>query len=494
MSLRGRRNPAFTLPDIVVLPTAGTARVGFISASRLTFPAPTQPTSIARVQTSSAVPTTAPRQGRSLPPAVGILPLLLALGAAAVMYWPALGSGFWNDDYIYLVAARTIPLGHYVHDSIVPGSTDPTLHFAQAFWRPLYFISFPGLNALFGAHPLGYHVVVFAIHLVGIAVVWALAWRLTRSLAGAGVAAVVFAVFPVGYDAVTWVSSLNSAAFPLALGSWLVFTFAVDERPARQRVLLHAAAVLLLIAALGFRENTLSLAGTIGLWYLLCHIEPREMLDWRAWLPLVPYAVLSIAYLTFRTIAAPAWLTPDPIFKLGFMNVRETWYYIKLAPLPFLELGGGWPETAREVAAVLFLLCIPLSIVLRRWLIAVLLVSFVLAVLPFSVVTGVTGAIFLLPFDVSRTGSGRDRGRGPAAVGASHSTGQGCAVRRGMRRCPGRGRGWRDVARAAASERVGRPESAARTALAPGSAPTVPEARTGHNAVGGWCADSFGAV
>jgi len=107
--------------------------------------------------------------------------------------------------------------------------------------------------------------------------------------------------------------------------------------------------------------------------------------------------VLSVAYLAFRTIASTAWVTPDPVFKLGFMNVRETWYYIKLAPLPFLELGGGWPETARKVAGVLLVLLIPLSLVLRRWLIAVLLLSFLLAVIPFSVVTGVTPRYFYFP-------------------------------------------------------------------------------------------------
>ena len=363
----------------------------------LNFPAPVQPTSIATVQTSPAVPTEPPRRRAWPARSLGFLPLLVALGAATVMYWPSLGSGFWNDDYIYLVASRTIPLGRFVHESMVPNSTDPNLHFVQAFWRPLYFISFRGLHGLFGTHLLGYHLMVFAIHLATIAVIWALSWRLTRSLAGAGVAAIVFAVFPLGYDSVAWVSSLNSAAFPLALGSWLVFTFAVDERPSGQRIWLHAAALLLLTAALGFRENTLSIVGAIGLWFVLCRTEPHALLGWRTWLPLVPYAVLSVVYLAFRTFASTQWVTPDPVFSLGWMNVRETWYYIKLAPLPFLELGGGWPETARKVASILFLLLIPLSLVLRRWLTAVLLASFVLTVIPYSIVIGVTPRYMYFP-------------------------------------------------------------------------------------------------
>lgn len=328
---------------------------------------------------------------------MALLPLLVAMGAATAMYWPALGSGFWNDDYVYLLASRTIGLGRYVHVSLVPNSDDPNLHFVQAFWRPLYFLGFRGLHGLFGTHPLGYHLVVFGIHLLGIVVVWALAWRLTRSLTGAGAAALVFAVFPLGYDSVAWVSSLNSAAFPLSLGSWLAFTFAVDKRPFWARTGLHVAAVLLLAAGLAFRENAVSMVPVIGLWYLFCEVRPGELRRWQAWVPLLPYAALGAAYVVFRTIASRQWVTPYPIFTVGWLDVRQGWYYVRLGPLPFLELGGTWEAAARIVAGVLLLLLIPLFAATRRWLAAVLLVGFLLAIAPYSVVRGVTPRYIYFP-------------------------------------------------------------------------------------------------
>lgn len=319
-----------------------------------------------------------------------LAPVVAAVVAATFMYWPALRSGFYHDDYIYLVASRDIPFTTYLWHSLIPGSTDPTLHFQQSFWRPLYFLSFRGLYALYGDSPLGYHLVVFAIHVSGVAVVWSLARRLTKSSAAAGLAAIVFAVYPLGFESATWISSLNSAAFPLALGSWLAFICAVDKGERGRSITFHIVAAGLFVLALGFRENVLSIAPVVVVWYFLCFIGLRQARELVAWKPLVPYFVICVAYVGLRTMMASTWVTPDPAFSVGWIIVRQSWAYLRLVFVPFLPLHDGWPNSVRIVAALTLVALLPVMLMTRRYLATTLLFGIIVAVFPFSLVVGVT--------------------------------------------------------------------------------------------------------
>ena len=43
------------------------------------------------------------------------------------MYLPALHSGFFADDYVYLDSVRNLSFAHYLRVSLVPASERPSL-------------------------------------------------------------------------------------------------------------------------------------------------------------------------------------------------------------------------------------------------------------------------------------------------------------------------------------------------------------------------------
>lgn len=100
--------------------------------------------------------------------------------------------------------------------------------FTRDFWRPLAFIWFELLQPLAGGNPLPYHLLVLAGHLAAVVLTWLVAARIDERRAVRAIAAGIVAVYPGTYQAVTWISSVNSIALPLALGAWLAFLRGTD--------------------------------------------------------------------------------------------------------------------------------------------------------------------------------------------------------------------------------------------------------------------------
>jgi hypothetical protein len=162
-------------------------------------------------------------------PGFATLALAIAIAAGIIGYLPTLNSPLYLDDYIYLGAARQLSLAHYARLSFTPWSHDSLLPFTRDFWRPLSFLYFALTEPVFGGHVLPYHLVNLGVHLVSIGMVWLLARRLDPRPLVAGTAVVVFALYPGSTEAVSWISSANSAGLPFALGCWLVFLIATES-------------------------------------------------------------------------------------------------------------------------------------------------------------------------------------------------------------------------------------------------------------------------
>jgi hypothetical protein len=307
------------------------------------------------------------------------LALVLALVAATVAYAPVLRSPPWLDDYIYFSAARDMGDGHFVRLVFTPWSWDPAFTFTRDYWRPLSFLYFKVAEPVFGGHVLPYHLVNLGIHLAAVVLVWVLARRLDARPAVAGVAALVFALYPGSNEAVAWISSFNSAALPLMLGSWLVFLTATRDKASNWRRLWAAAALLAL--ALMFRETAVSLLAPIGLWYIL--MQRRD--DWRAWrtyLPFVPYALVCAVYFVIRTKLFTEPAANSDIYRLDGSFPEHWWYLVKSALLPFREPVLGWRVRAQEVAGSLLLLSLLPFVLLRRWRYVALIIGLVASITP----------------------------------------------------------------------------------------------------------------
>ena len=328
---------------------------------------------------------------------VRVAPLALALIGATVMYWPALTSGFVADDYIYLNAAKSLSMAHYARVSLVPNSHDAVLTFTSDFWRPLFFMSFKAMQPAFGDHVVYYHLINLAIHFTGIGLIWTLARRLTGRWEAAGISAVVFAVHPAGFDSVSWVSSVNSAALPLGIGAWLALISAVEREPGRTDWRWIAASVGLVALALGFRETAVVFLGGMMLWYGLVFARPK-LREPRSYIVVAPYAVLVVAYYLVRTrfLTEPA--ANAAAYHFGSQVPDQAWYYLKLGLFPFKDSSVGWHLALERLGAGLILAGIPVALIFRRWLLAVMLIGVVGAVVPYSALTlGVTARYFYFP-------------------------------------------------------------------------------------------------
>lgn len=307
------------------------------------------------------------------------LVLLTILVASLVAYFPTLNAPFWLDDYIYLSASRDLGALHYTRLVFTPWSEDPAMPFTRDFWRPLSFLYFLVARPVFGGHVAPYHIVNLAIHLAAVA----LAWRVARKLDGrttvAAVTALVVAFYPGSTDAISWVSSVNSAGLPVMLASWTFFIEGTRKRAPDWRWLWVAAG--LLACGLMFRESSGTLLAPIALWYLLVQ-RRKELTKVRTYFALIPYIAVCCLYLLIRTrfFSEPA-ANPD-IYGFGGHFDNHWWYYIKNALLPFRDPVTGWRVQAQQIAGAALLAAIPLALFLRRWGLLALLLGLVISVIP----------------------------------------------------------------------------------------------------------------
>ncbi len=325
------------------------------------------------------------------------LPLIGALALALIIYWPALNSGFFSDDYVYIDAVRRLSFGHYTRISLIPGSHDGVLIFAQNYWRPLYFLSFQVTDRLFGGHVLPYHLLILAIHFASTVLVWVIARRLTRSWVAAGVAALVFAVLPASVGAVSWISSINSLALPLGLGAWLAFMIAGDSVEPQTRRRRHALSLVLLVLALGFRETAIVFLAAKGAWHVCITARPR-LFDWRAHVALAPYVILGVAYFLVRTKLFTEPLGNEGSYRWGSQVPENAWYYLRVGFSSWTESETARHRLLAAAPTVVMLACIPLALLARRWIPAAALVAFVASIAPnVSSTFGLGGRYFYLP-------------------------------------------------------------------------------------------------
>ena len=305
------------------------------------------------------------------------LPLLVLLVAAVAVYLPALRSPFNGDDYLLLVASRDMAVTHFLNSATNPWADAGSLQLSAYYWRPLSFLSFRAIYAVFGDHAVAYHLFNLTIHLASVALVYALTLRLARTRLAAFVAAAVMALHPAGVESIAWISSLNSAGLPFALGAWLAFTFGT-ERPTRDSHLRWlVTAVALGLIALAFRETSDVILAAMLLWYALVPARGR----WFKHETLVnaaPFVVLLAAH----TLLVGRVHSPGSI-ALDRHAVSTGWYYAKLALLPVQSLTG--PAAALQALLALCLIAIPfVALARRQWLIAALGFGLLVSIVPYA--------------------------------------------------------------------------------------------------------------
>ena len=185
----------------------------------------------------------------------------ILIGSIALMalvftaFWPAMGGGFLWDDDAYVQHNPTLrSLGGLARIWLEPGATPQ--------YYPLVFTTFWFEWRLWGADPMGYHLVNCWLHAVNAILLWHLLVKL--DVPSAWFAAAVFALHPVHVESVAWISErknvLSGAVYLAATLAYL--RVAGLGRPARQASVGDAitwhyvAAILFFLASLFSKSVT----------------------------------------------------------------------------------------------------------------------------------------------------------------------------------------------------------------------------------------------
>jgi len=242
----------------------------------------------------------------------------LILGATLLAYLPALSGGLLWDDAGHVTAPNLQSWGGLFRIWFELGATQqyyPLLH--SAFWAE---------HCLWGDATVGYHLVNVLWHATSACLLVAILRRL--AIRGAVLAALIFALHPVGVESVAWIAeqknTLSTVFYLAAALAWL--RFEGDRRPAR-----YAAALLWFVAAVLTKSVTATLPAAL----LVIAWWRRGRLSWRGEvLPLLPWLLLGVG-----AGLVTSWLEAHQIgatgsgFALGALGRcllagRVLWFYL----------------------------------------------------------------------------------------------------------------------------------------------------------------------
>jgi len=206
-------------------------------------------------------------------PGLAWFAMLLALAGLAALYWGPLGTGFLNDDYLFLEEARSRPLSESL------GRLGALGNYYRPLSRQLYFAA---LSPWGGGQPLVFHVFNFTVFLAVIALLADLLFAVLP--AGAALCGLLyFAVLPLQRVALLWVScSQDLLATGFALASLAL------HRRGRIRI-----AALCTLAALASKETAFALPAGLIAWDVLA----RRLRIGEALRRAVPHAGVALVWL-----------------------------------------------------------------------------------------------------------------------------------------------------------------------------------------------------
>jgi hypothetical protein len=234
------------------------------------------------------------------------LHLVSYLAVAVLLYWNAFSLGLLSDDFVIL--ARASESAWWVR-----GGWD--------YFRPLTFALWRAIGAAPVPTDVTLHLVNIVLHAGNATLTAVLARRFGLGTRAAAAAGLLFLVFPASVEPVAWASGIQDVAMAsTCLGFCVVAT-------CRQQAPWHlAAAVVLLLAGLGFKETAIAMpllavaaavaAGVRIPWRILgsCVLIVGGYLAWRLLAGDVPaehmalpsrYVAKELLSRTFGTLALP---------------------------------------------------------------------------------------------------------------------------------------------------------------------------------------------
>ena len=182
------------------------------------------------------------------------------------------------------------------------------------YYRPLIFLLWKLILAVWGADsaPI-FHAWLIGAHVLNSVLLYALARTLTLRRSIAAVTALLFAVYPFSYQAVTWIIAHQPPSMIFVLAGLLIYTRArITFRNQRASVIHHVLAITCLIAAMLMHESAFVSAGLVMLieaYLFFTRRVPRLSL----W-PLLYIVITIILYVIYSSAAKSS--PPQATFQL----------------------------------------------------------------------------------------------------------------------------------------------------------------------------------
>jgi len=239
--------------------------------------------------------------------------------AVVVVYRPALGSYFFNDDFQWHERARTfdaanlLDLSRYDH-----------------FYRPIVEIYFYLGERLFGCAALPFHLVSLGIHLINTLVLYLFARALTGNRFAAALTAMLFCVQDGYVEAVAWVAAITDLLPSLwyLLAMWLHLLFLQ-----RARFVFYVGTMAAFIAcALTHESSATLLAMMLALEATLiterhAPVDAKSIAGRALWY--VPFAALLASSLAITYVVnSRSYLIREGHYRFGWHAVPHALQYI----------------------------------------------------------------------------------------------------------------------------------------------------------------------
>jgi len=265
--------------------------------------------------------------------------LFAILAVAFGFYARTIGYWFYFDDFWFLRASQSTPLGSYAvaafnyrHEQYVP----------EFLFRPLFVLSFRGLYEMFGLHAWAYHLFGLTLHLASGVLLWQIAVKITRRPMVAHLATLIFLLHPTYAVAVVFVTNnvvvIGTFAY---LSSLLLFLLFLEG--GAKRGVYYAGSFFAFVAALLVHPETSFVFSILVLSYVL--LRPTtlaELRSVRGWAPLVPFLLIEIGGLVTQAKVREATAFQSMSFKLGAHMAGNYVRYAALALDPYRAETFNW--------------------------------------------------------------------------------------------------------------------------------------------------------
>jgi protein O-mannosyl-transferase len=223
---------------------------------------------------------------------------------AFLVYARSLFCGFLRDDMSQIVRNPKVQsweylpqlLGSHLWSQVVRQET-------ILFYRPLFSVWMLLVHTLGGLAPWFWHLSNIGLHVAATYLVYRFCRRLTQSAVGAGIAAAIFAVYPIHVDAVSWVSAsceiLYSIFALLAMLALLNRAGIAGNKSAEMSCPRVWSSALWFGAALFSKETGLVMLAILPV-FAWWELKGRVGEGKRIWQASYPYAVVTAIYLGIR--------------------------------------------------------------------------------------------------------------------------------------------------------------------------------------------------